>query len=266
MTSPDAPRSLPRSPLAPAAAPVSEGASRRTARRSGAGQAGLRLPLLALVLGACNPYVQGNGVLREEPRQVGNFEAISVKDGILATVTAGAAPSVTVSGDENIVRDSFEAGVREDPETKLQMLEVYVSASDFASTHPLRVTVTVPVLKLARASRAHGQDLSRIDARVVPVANLQVKASDGAIIALTTAAVGAVAAQLEVTLSGGAWLDARSCEVTQADVDLTGASRAQLRATVAVNGSIAEKSVLENTGDGPCDGVTASADSTLACR
>ena len=46
---------------------------------------------------------------------------------------------------------------------------------------------------------------------------------------------------------------------------LTGASRAQLRASYAVTGSVQEVSVLENAGAGTCAAVTKSADSTVTC-
>lgn len=260
-------------PLAgpPAAARVPPVAVTRGSRRAAA-----RAPLLAgalALLAACNPYVQGNGVLREETRTVDAFEGVVVRDGILVNVTAGAtsAPrvSVTVSGDENIVHQSLRTEVRTDAESGLPVLDVYVDMRDFSSAHPLRVSATVPALRVLRASGVHAGSSTQIDATLVRVPVLRVSASDGAIVRLPGAPQGLAADRLDVSLaggsSGGAWLAAQSCEVGQADVHLDGGATAQIRASFSVTGTVDGHSRLENAGAGPCTGVTASADSTVTC-
>ncbi|HEY6098390.1 MAG TPA: DUF2807 domain-containing protein, partial [Anaeromyxobacter sp.] len=60
---------------------------------------------VAGALAGCQPYVQGNGVYREERRNdLGAFTGVHLEDGIEATVTAGIAQQmVTVSGDANVL-------------------------------------------------------------------------------------------------------------------------------------------------------------------
>ena len=260
-TIPESPRACAR-PAAPAPSARSPAGSTLPLR------AGLLAGALAL-LGACTPYVQGNGVLREETRSVDVFEGVSVSDGVLVNVAAGATSAarvaVTVSGDENIVYQNLKTEVRTDGETGRPVLVVYVDMSDFSTTHPLRVSASVPVLTVLRASGVHAGSSSQIDATVSRVAELRVSAEKEAIVKVPAAPAGIAADRLDVVLSSGAWLSAQSCEAVQADVQLTGASRAQLRASGSVTGSVIEGSTLENAGTGVCTGVTRSTDSTVSC-
>jgi hypothetical protein len=202
---------------------------------------------VAFALAGCNPEVQGNGVLREEPRSVSAFLGVSVTDGVQVRVTAGASQRVVVSGDENVVQHVLTA-VSTDTKAGIQVLEVSVNY-DYTTTHPLVVTVEIPELRLVRA---HGG--SQIDARSVAAERFRVEAFDGSDVVLAGAGTGDSPA-LEVVLSGSqhlAHLDARAYPVATAVVDLTGSARAELRASVSVSGVARPGSTVENAGSGTC--------------
>ncbi|BDG03339.1 GIN domain-containing protein [Anaeromyxobacter oryzae] len=217
--------------------------------------------LALLATAGCNPVVQGNGVFHEETRSVPAFLGVSAEDGILVTVTAGGAQRVTVSGDENVVQH-VETTVHTDVALGIQVLEAKVTFVDsYTSVHPLRLTVTVPELQLVRV-----QDPTRVEAKNVAAERFRVEAGDGGDVVLAGAGTGA-APVLEVVLSGvqhGAHLDAREYAVATSDVTLTGSSRAELQASLAVTGTAVPGSRVENSGTGTCR-VTDGAGDPVSC-
>ncbi|WP_242343129.1 GIN domain-containing protein [Anaeromyxobacter terrae] len=250
---------------APSAVPGRAAAARHRrhlatpARRSPACRAAALLSaLLAGLVLACDPYVKGNGVLREETRQVGAFEGLRVEDGIQAQLTAGAsAQHVTVSGDENLLQH-ISTAVKADP-LHGQVLEVRSTLSSFDSTHPIRVVVSVPVLRFLAAT-----DGCYVTASGAAADAFAVDADDGADVRLG----GTGGAELSVRLAGGqrggAHLDAREYRVTDASVDLSASARAELRVDQRVTGTLSGAAQLENVGAGACE-VTATADATVSC-
>lgn len=214
------------------------------------------LPAL-LVVAACDPYVNGNGVLREETRNVGAFEGIRVEDGIQADVTAGVeSQRVAVSADENLL-DHVQTSVRTDA-AHGQVLEVRTTLSSYDATHPIRVVVSVPVLRFLGATDACFATIAGAGA-----ATMAIDADDGADVRLA----GPGGAQLSVRLTGGqrggAHLGARDYLVEDATVELSGGARAELRAG-SVSGTVSGAgTALENVG-GACD-VTFTDGATLSC-
>lgn len=201
---------------------------------------------LLLALAACHPYVQGNGVFHEESRDLPAFAGVVVADGVLATVRAGDAQSVRVSGDENVVVQ-VETRVRTDDGWAIPVLDVSVSGGGYRSVHPLRVDVALPALRLVRVGPE-----TQLEATDVASDALAVVASDGGVVGVA----GSGGASLEVSLSGGqhggARLDARGYPVATAAVTLTGGSIAQLAASSAVSGTAAQGCRVENVGAGAC--------------
>ena len=220
----------------------------------------LALAVLSCSLVACEPYVQGNGVYREEQRSdPGPFTGIRVESGIEATVTAGAAArSVTVSGDANVV-PYIETEVRTD--SGQQVLHVWISKA-FIGTIPPRAVVEVPSLEYASATEA-----ARITAKGVAAAAFEVVADQGASLALQGAALPA-GESIDARLSSGAALDASAYGVSVgAGVQLSGSSVAKLDCDGPVTGTVTGGSRLDNlAGAGSCSGVTADGSSTLSCR
>lgn len=218
-----------------------------------AGSAGL---LLAAALAACEPYVEGNGVLREEVRELPAFVGVVISDGIQAAVTAGAEQLVRVSGDENVL--DFVETVVSDRAAVGRVLEVK-TASSYQSKNPLRVAVSLPVLAFVSAADAAPVTISGAAAPAFTV-----EAVDGSHLVLS----GGGGERLAVTLGGGqhggASLDARGYPVATAEVALTAGARAQLAAAVSVTGTAAGASRVENEGAGACT-VTSTEGSVVVC-
>jgi hypothetical protein len=212
--------------------------------------------LVALL--ACDPYVKGNGVLREDTRNVGAFEGLRVEDGIQAEVTAGAAEQrVALSGDENLL-EHIQTLVRADA-AHGEVLEVRSTLSSFDSTHPLRVVVSVPVLRFVGAKDECFATISGASAEIMTV-----DAADGADVRLA----GRGGAQLSVRLTGGqrggAHLGAREYRAEDATVELSGGARAELRVSERVSGTVSgAETALDNVG-GACD-VTVTDGATVSC-
>lgn len=217
------------------------------------------LPALVVLL-ACDPYVKGNGVLREETRHVGTFDGLRVEDGIQAEVTAGAETQrVAVSGDENLL-EHVQTSVRTDA-AHGQVLEVRTTLSSFDSTHPMRVVVSVPVLRFLAATDACYATIAGASGEIIAI-----DAADGADVRLA----GPGGAQLSVRLTGGqrggAHLDARAYRVEDATVELSGGGRAEVDVDERVSGTVSGAgSALENVGGGACD-VTVADGATVSCN
>lgn len=210
---------------------------------------------LVLLAGAGCDRIRGDGVLRVEPRSVGDgFHAVSVGSGVLATVAAGLAPSVTVSGDENVVS-------RLDTEVVGGVLEVRLAVDGYESVHPLRVVATLPLL-----DRVDATEQSRVSVSGVQAEAFAVRASDGAEVVLA----GPGGATLSVELSGGdhggATLDASGYRVSDgASVVVSSGARARIDSDGDVTGEISGASTLENDGSGACTGVSRDTAAVVTC-
>jgi Putative auto-transporter adhesin, head GIN domain len=228
-------------------------------------RSGRRLALALAVLSssslaACQPYVQGDGVYREERRpDPGPFTGVLVESGIGASVAAGAgARSVTVSGDANVV-PYIETEVRTD--SGRQVLHVWISKA-FIGTIPPRAVVEVPSLEYASATES-----SRIAAKGVAAVAFEAVADKRASLVLQGAALPA-GESIDVRLSSGAVLDASAYGVSGgASVQLSGGSAAKLECDGPVTGTVTGGSELDNlAGAGSCAGVSADGSSKLSCR
>jgi hypothetical protein len=235
-------------------------AGSRSRRRRAATPAPGALALLGLIaLVGCKPFVQGNGVLGEETRNVAAFEGVSADDGIEVdvTVAAGTAQVVKLSGDANVVQN-IETIVRNDAARGIAVLDVK-SSVQFDSIHPVTAVISVPTLRYVRATHA-----CPVTASQVAVPAFEVDADEDAYVTLS----GAGGATLSVGLQGGqrgpATLDARGYPVDTASVALSGGSTALLAARVGVSGSATGASTVKNTGTATCT-VSASADSKVTC-
>jgi hypothetical protein len=213
--------------------------------------------LLAVGFAGCEPYVEGNGVLREEARELPSFGGVVVSDGIQAAVTVGAAAQlVTVRGDENVLE--FVDTVVTDRPGVGAVLEVR-TGSAYQSQHEVGVVVSVPVLSYLAASDASP---ATVVGAAAPV--FTVEAVDGSHLVLS----GGGGARLVTTLGGGqhggASLDARGYPVSDAEVTLTAGAVARVHAATSVSGVVGGASRVENEGAGTC-AVTASGASVVVC-
>jgi hypothetical protein len=199
------------------------------------------LGALAFLLG-CDPYVQGNGVFREETRNVGAFQGVSVADGLVATVRGGAADwTVVVSGDENVLQ-YVETRVAEG------MLGVRMTNGvPFDSVNPVRVTVAAPAIGLLRAN-----DSAAVIGAELAGESLIVEGSDGGDLRVAGAGGAILHVSLQGGDSGGAHLDARDYPVVAAVVELSGGARAELAVAAALSGTARGESVIEDHGEAVC--------------
>lgn len=215
----------------------------------------------ALTLAGCDPWVVGDGVYHEEARSLPAFVGVSVQDGLEVEVTGSAASqSVKVSGDENVVPHVKtdvvnEAGLG-------QTLQVRTDVAHLDSTHPLRITVAVPVVSHVRAVEAASVEVSQAAAQ-----SFDVHAGDGAEVQLT----GPGGKHLAVTLwggtKGGATLHGYGYVVSvDATVDLTDGAVAELHSDGPVSGTVKAGATLENAGDGSCTAVAASGGGAVNCH
>jgi hypothetical protein len=217
-------------------------------RRRGAGATALprsahRLAMLALaaVALACDPYVQGNGVYREVERTPGPFAGVHVEDGIEATATVsdGAATTVRVSGDANVL-DYVETEVQRVDVGGESVDVLHVSVDEpsggYAPTIPIRAVILMPALRYLDA-----REFSRIEARDVAAPALVVGAAGGS--------------EVEVKGPGGTTLRATLADangdlggwpVQDAVVMLTGRSMLDLSASGALSGEAHDTSTLNN--------------------
>jgi hypothetical protein len=108
----------------------------------------LRVALIvpAVLLSACAfAQTAGNGVSREDTRQVGDFTGVEVQAGLKAKVSVGP-KSVSVSGDENLV-----ALVQTEVEDDKLVVKLQKGAR-VRGTSGLRITITSPQVKSVGAS------------------------------------------------------------------------------------------------------------------
>jgi hypothetical protein len=224
----------------------------RYTRRAGA----LALTAAVALLSACNPEVQGNGVILEQPRTTAAFVGLHVQDRVAVYATAGETQSVKVVGDANIV-PNIETVVEQETvgTTTIAVLQVRVSLP-YTATIPPKVVVTVPALSYVNA-----EDASRVEVLRATASEFRVKASGASQVVLN----GPGGALLDVTLVAGG-LRADSYPVEGAYVVLTGNSLAVLNSSGPVTGTAAETSKVDNLeGLGPCV-VTTTDSATTACH
>jgi hypothetical protein len=217
------------------------GRATRATGVAAAARAASALGALTLLLG-CDPYVQGNGVFREQSRNVGEFHGVSVVDGLVATVHAGAvARSVVVSGDENVLQ-YVETQVGADGVLAVGM----TNHVPYDSVNPVRVAIQAPAVDLVRAlagAAVIGSDLGG--------ESLTAEASDGGDVRIAGPGGALLRATLHGGERGGGHLDAREYAVQDAVVDLSGGARAELDVSGAITGT-ARGSTIENGGGGSC--------------
>ena len=122
----------------------------------------------ALLLSACAfAQVSGNGVSREETREVADFKGVEVGSGLNAKVTVGP-KSVRVTGDENLVGLVVTEVENGKLEVKLQ------KGSRVKGTSKLRIFISSPQVTSVGASGG-----AVVDAEASPGSNFAAAASGG---------------------------------------------------------------------------------------
>ncbi len=224
-----------------------------------------------LALSACDPYVEGNGVYREEDRtgSVGTpFTGIHVEDGMIATVTSSAADfKVVASGDSNVLQ-YVRTQVEDDATLGIRVLHVWVDLAGYSSTNPSAVVVQVPAIVYALSKEYASVEISEAKA---PIFTVRAESRGYVQVAgphVLDPAGDPAGDTIHVSVSNGT-VDASGYVTTSlteaAVVDLSANASARLHADGPVVGTAAGGSRLWNTGTGTCMSVTLLSGATADC-
>jgi hypothetical protein len=183
----------------------------------------------------------GNGNIKEEQRQVGEFTGVEVGGGVHVDIRIGSERRVTITADENLlplIRTRVEKGVlRLDRERELR------------PTRPIKLSVVTPKLDLiaasggvkvkaqASASRKftlEGNGGTEIDVRGIDAEDLVVDLTGGGEAKLSGRAKSA-----SFDLSGGVVLDAHGLGVETAKINASGGVDARIAVSKEITGDMA---------------------------
>lgn len=179
----------------------------------------LGLTLLVTALTGCGPQVEGSGTVVDDFREVSEFTAIDVSDGIAANVMVGFDQGVRVVGDDNLV-----ALVK--TEVRDGRLHVFLpeSVNGWSSENSLWVEVAVP--RLDSLKRSGG---SSVKAEGLDADSFTLEASGGGRVELTGRAT-----TVTTDLSGGTELVAREFTAGEASLSSSGGGSTVMKVTNAL--------------------------------
>lgn len=174
-------------------------------------------------LAGCLGVVIGSGDEIEDSRDVRDFSRIAVHQGLEVYATVGLERSVTVRGDDNLVRRVT---------TVVRGGKLDIDVEDWMTLAPvagLVIDVTVPSLEALSASGGSRLTVDGIDAD-----ELRVEASGG-----SRVMVEGVVGELSAHASGGSGLRLHNLPAEFADVEASGGSEIDVRVTeeVRIEGS-----------------------------
>jgi hypothetical protein len=181
---------------------------------------------------------KGNGNIKEEQRQVGEFTGVEVGGGVHVDISIGNERRVTVTSDENLlplIKTRVKNGVLQlDREREIR------------PTRPIKLTVVTPTLERIGASggvtmnaqasaskrfTVEGSGGARINLRGVDAEQLDVELSGG-----VEAKIAGKARSSRLELSGGVGLDAQGLDVETAKIEASGGVDARLAVSKAITG------------------------------
>lgn len=177
--------------------------------------------------------VRGSGKARSESRTVAGFAAVATAGAIDLEIAIGAATSVTVTGDDNIV-PLIRTEVHGD-----QL--VIDSTRPYQTRSPLRVRITTPSLTALTASGASDSTI-----RGVTGESLALTATGAGDIDVT----GAVD-QLTVTITGAGEIHARALTAARVSARITGAGELDVTATAALDATVTGAGTVRYAGAPP---------------
>lgn len=197
--------------------------------------------------------ITGNGQIVKQQRKLGNFGKLAVRVGMRVRITSGDAGTAELEGESNILEHVVT-------EVKNGELTVML-AQNKSYNHTKGVTVTIHVPKLDRLLVSTGcsveSDLpikaDKLTATVetgsrltAPVAtkNLNLTVKDGSQVNMQGTATEAT-----IRLSGAGKLNAEKLTIAEADVELDGASRADILVTKTLSASADGVSTLNYAGN-----------------
>jgi hypothetical protein len=183
-----------------------------------------------LLAASCNS-VRGSGHPKAESRTVASFQQVQISGGFTATVVVGAASSLTITADDNllpIITSTVDHG----------QLQIRTSRS-ISTVTPVNIQITTPVLTAVDVSGG-----VTITATNVAAPAFEVHASGGCVVT-----VGGRASQFTATLSGGVQLSADGLITERARIDGSGGVRAAVFASQSIDGSFSGGGMLDVRGN-----------------
>lgn len=193
----------------------------------------------------------GNGVAGEDVRALAAFQRVSVAAGIHGTVAFGASHSARVLADANLL-NAVRTDVRGDT------LEVAYVPGVWGVSSSTPVEVQVSIVALSALSGSGG---ARVEAMGLDAGTLALDGSGGA-----TLVIAARVDALTTTLSGGSALEGDQLAARALTIDASGGSRATLRVSESVKGSLSGGSTLLVYGDPATREVDSSGGSTFTVK
>jgi hypothetical protein len=201
---------------------------------------------------AVGPGIKGSGVLKEETRQVGDFNGVDIGSALQAKVTVGQKTELTVSGDDNLVplvktevRDGKLVARVENPTGVQQKL-------------PLMLTITTPRLDEVATGGA-----ARVGVKAGEAKTLRVQAEGASVldlggIAAETIEIGASGAShvtivgkaksLTIKASGASQIKTNGVAAESVKVDASGASQVETNASGSIEGDASGASSIQVLG------------------
>jgi hypothetical protein len=185
--------------------------------------------------------VNGSGNVKEETRNVGDFSAVGVEQGVSATISVGPRTSVTVSADDNLL-----PLVR--TEVKNGRLMVGLTERHIKSSQGIRVNVTTPELKAVGGSggssitvegstgstfEAEGSGGSVITVNKVSAEQIKVATSGGARVSLS-----GTGKDLKIYMSGGSGVKAMDIPAASVEISGSGGANAEVAASESLEADL----------------------------
>jgi hypothetical protein len=195
--------------------------------------------------------VKGSGTVKEETREVADFSGVEVGSSIQATIAIGS-KSVKLSADDNLL-PLIKTEVRDG--RLMASLEPNVSIQ---TNNPIKLTLSTPKLDYVGASGA-----SRVTAAVSTTDRFGLDSSGASHVVIAGLSTGALSVEgsgasnitlsgqcksLKLGLSGASNLKAQELSADTVQVDISGASRGEVRTSGTVKGDVSGASSLHVAG------------------
>jgi Putative auto-transporter adhesin, head GIN domain len=204
---------------------------------------------LGLVVG---PGVQGSGILKEEKREVGEFNGVDIGSALQAKVTIGPKSEVTLSGDDNLL-SLVKTEVRDG-----HLVARFESTTGAQTKLPLMLTITTPRLDQVAAGGA-----AKVSVKAGEAKTFRVQAEGASSLAIggvgsETIEIGASGASqitivgkakgLTIKASGASQIHANGMPAESVKVDASGASQVETNASASIEGDVSGASTIQVTG------------------
>lgn len=209
----------------------------------------LAVMAFAAVQPASNAAAQGE--TKTETIALEPFTSVQINGGGSATLTFGATPSVTITGNSLIV-DQLDATVENG---ELVLGSPLTSALDVTGLSELTYDIVTPSIEEIHLAGTVTLDVPTIPAQPslviglttgaqLDIAALDVISLSGKLDLLSTANLAGMAETLQLEINNGSELNATDLQVGSADLVLNGVAKANVRVTDALTGRAAQGSSL----------------------